>query len=497
MHGFYGPTIFGNLSFYRLDAPNMPARASHTDDKHKDWILHRSGQQFRITGWALFLSVLLFLACTFAAAQSTASQDAPAASEGQNKNQNDQSIPDAPSTVQPPKPAESAPTGTPAPEPQLPPNQPAPTSQSPPPQAPPTPAANSGSPPPINVRTVPQGGETKEPGSQDEFFRLYVTTNQVIVPVTVKDDSGHLVDGLTARDFMVFENGKKQTLNFFTSDPFALSAAVILDLGMKDVDLQKVDHTFPALEGAFSQFDELSLFVYNNTVSQLSGWQAAGQQLSAALDQLKRVRGLNNGPPVTSGPLGPQGPMVNNTPVDPAAPIVYTPPQEARVLNDAILMAALDLAKRDKSRRKVIFVISDGREYRSNASYRDVLRVLLSNNIIVYAVGVGGAAIPGYNKLEKLHLPRFGFSDILPKYVNATGGQVFNELTRTGIETAYAEAMADARNQYTMGYLTHAAPAGAYRELEVRVERPSCKSSIRPCINVYARDGYYPTPPAR
>jgi len=319
-----------------------------------------------------------------------------------------------------------------------------------------------------------------------------------MVPVMVKDDAGHMVDGLTSKDFQILEDGKKQNLNFFTSDPFALSAAVVLDLGMKDVDLQKVNHTFPALEGAFSDFDELSIYVYGNTVSQLSGWQAAGQQLSATLEELSRVRGQNNGPPVTSGPLGPQGPTINNRPVDAAAPTVYTPVQEAHVLNDAILKAALDLAKRDKSRRKIIFVISDGREYRSNTSYRDVLRVLLTSNIMVYAIGVGAPAMPLYGKLSKLHIPRLGYTDILPRYVNATtGGEVFNELTRVGIEDAYAEVTNEARNQYTMGYLTHSHSPGAFRDIEVLVDRPSCKSSsIRPCVNVYAKAGYYPTGPA-
>jgi len=70
----------------------------------------------------------------------------------------------------------------------------------------------------------------------------------------------------------------------FTSDPFAISAAVVLDLGMKDVDLQKVNRTFPALEGAFSQFDELSIYTYSNTVSQLTGWGAVGPALTAKLD---------------------------------------------------------------------------------------------------------------------------------------------------------------------------------------------------------------------
>src|SRR5712691_8548877 len=143
---------------------------------------------------------------------------------------------------------------------------------------------------------------------------------------------------------------------------------------MKDVDVHRLNHTFPALEGVFSEFDEVSIYSYSNVTSQLSGWTAVGEKLSATLAGLANVTGRNNGPPVTSGPLGPQGPMINGMPVDAGAPTVYTPTQESHVMNDAILRAALDLARRDRTRRKVIFVISDGREYRSNASYRDVLR---------------------------------------------------------------------------------------------------------------------------
>jgi len=36
------------------------------------------------------------------------------------------------------------------------------------------------------------------------------------------------------------------------------------------------------------------------------------------------------------------------------------------------------------------------------------------------------------------------------------------------------------------------------REIEVRVDRPGCKSSdLRPCVNVYAKEGYYPLPVSR
>jgi len=86
-----------------------------------------------------------------------------------------------------------------------------------------------------------------------------VNVNQVIVPVRVTDESGHLVDGLLPRDFSVYEDGKKEAMNFFTSDPLAMSAAVIIDLGMPDIAVQKVNRTFPALQGAFGQFDEVAI----------------------------------------------------------------------------------------------------------------------------------------------------------------------------------------------------------------------------------------------
>jgi VWFA-related protein len=447
----------------------------------------------------LALSLTWLQAQTSGGAQGTASgqNDAPAASSTQQ----DSGIPDAPSTVQPAKPLPTPPPSTEPPA-VAPPQG---SGQGEPSQQPPrsdddtaNQPGRSNTPPPVNIKTVPQGGATKEqPSGQDDYFHLVVRTNQVMVPVTVTDEDGHLVSGLVAKDFSVLENGKKQTLNYFTSSAFAVSAAVVLDLGMKDVDLQKVNHTFPALEGAFSEFDEVSVYTYSNTVGQLTGWGAVGPALSARLEDLSRVRGEDNGPPVTSGPLAAGGPVINGIPVDPAnaKPMAATRP--ARVMNDAILKAAVDLSRRDKDRRKIIFVISNGQEYRSDASYRDVLRLLLSNNIIVYAVGVGEPGVPGYSKISKLHLPRFGYSDILPKYVNATGGQVFNELTRSGIEDAYSEAMGYARNQYTMGYLTHGAPKAQYRSIEVLVDRPSCRSSIRPCVNVYARDGYYPAPSAQ
>lgn len=341
------------------------------------------------------------------------------------------------------------------------------------------------------VETVPEGSvPSEDTGSRQDLYRLAVNVNFVQVPVTVKNFQGQLVAGLLPKDFIVLEDGKKQQLRFFSSDPFPLSAAVILDLGMPDTAVQKVNTTFAALQGAFSQFDQVSFYTYSNTVSQLADFSAVNQKLAEVFNQAKTYRGSNNGPPVTSGPLAGNTPNVNGRPVDSPVQPVVTPPKVGRVLNDALLRAALDLGKQDKTRRKIIFIISDGREFESKASYKDVLKVLLSHNIIVYAVGVEGAALPGYGKLQRLtHLPRYGYSDILPKYANATGGEVFNELSSSDVEHAYAAALSEARNQYTLGYTTRLTPSSTYREIEVRVRRADVK--------VYAKAGYYPLPPGR
>jgi len=349
-------------------------------------------------------------------------------------------------------------------------------------------------PPPMPpVRTVPAGGVPKDADTGQDLYTFTKTVNLVMVPVTVKDTEGRLVDGLRSGDFSVKENGVRQKLTFFTSDPFALSAAVIFDTGMADVGLKKVQETLSALQGAFSQFDEVGIYTYSSTVSRVSDFTSVGKELTTVLNQVKGYSGANNGVPVTSGPLGPQGPIINGIPVGQPVDPVSTPPKIAYVLNDAILLAARDLSKRPRDRRKIIFIISDGRELGSTAGYADTLKVLLTQNITVYAVGVEGAAIPVYDRLQRIHLPKttkaMGYSDILPKYVNATGGgTVHGELTEADIERAYAQALGDARNQYTLGY-TSKWGVGGYREIEVQVRRKGLK--------VYAKRGYYPLPTPR
>ncbi len=82
------------------------------------------------------------------------------------------------------------------------------------------------------------------------------------------------------------KTGLCRSLAFLPSDPFALSVAIVLDLGMSDSAVQKVNQTFPALVGAFAPYDEVALYTYSSTVSEVSDFTAP----NAKADALSSIR---------------------------------------------------------------------------------------------------------------------------------------------------------------------------------------------------------------
>jgi len=318
--------------------------------------------------------------------------------------------------------------------------------------------------------------------------------NVVTVPFTVKDSKGQLVAGLQAREVQVYENGVVQRITRFTTDAVPLSVVLVIDQSMTYDNMVRLNDSLGAVQGAFTPYDEISVINYNNgpkTVTDFTGAQSA--RLTNALEISK---GAGREPLLAgslSGPMS-QTTVINNQNFDPntasqrgQSGIILNPPKELHTLNDAILAAATALSSRPSERRRVIYVVSDGKEYGSTAKTKDVIKYLQTNQIEVDGTLVGDSSLPVVGFLDRLHLPLTMSDNVLPQYYNATGGNFDSEFRTGGIEKSFAKIAAEVRNRYTVDFNTHEPQYdGKYRKLEVKV--------LRPGLTVLAKQGYYPMP---
>jgi VWFA-related protein len=338
---------------------------------------------------------------------------------------------------------------------------------------------------------MPAAGEGVE--QTTTLIRMHV--NFVEVPVTVKDSNGKLVAGLTFRDFRVFENDSREPIAFFTTDSFPLSIAFVIDQSLTSDVMAKVNNSLGAIQGALTPYDEVAVFSYNNGSQERTGFTGAQSGRLPAVLALAKETGSEMLVPVNSGPLYGCNITQNGGCVDPnlqpgksagGSGGWGTIPKEIHTLNDAVLAAAKELSTRPKGRRRIIYVISDGKEYGSKASYKEVLRYLETNKVAVYGTLVGDSARFGEGYLSRIHIPGTMYDNILYKYIAATGGTPDYERGVNGIEKSYAKIAEEARNQYTLGYYSHQPVIdGKFRKIEVRLDRPG--------MEVIAKTGYYPS----
>jgi VWFA-related protein len=319
-------------------------------------------------------------------------------------------------------------------------------------------------------------------------------TTAVELPVTVKDSKGQLVGGLTWRDFRVFENNQRQQIRVFTVDPYPLSVAYVIDQSVTMDVMAKVNTSLGAIQGALAPYDEVAVFTYNNGPKELSGFTGAQSHLLTAVLAQSKATGREEGVPVNSGPLAGCSISSNGACVDPNLQVGRSAggtdfmniPKEIHTLNDAILRAAVALSTRPTTRRRVIYVVSDGKEYGSKASTKEVIKYLQGHNIAVNATLVGDSARWGEGYLSRFHIPFQMNDNVLIRYAHETGGAIDAERNANGMEKSYQLLAEEARRRYTLVYYSHE-PAidGKYRSIEVRVDRPN--------VDVTAKRGYYPT----
>lgn len=310
-------------------------------------------------------------------------------------------------------------------------------------------------------------------------YDLRTRVDLVVVPVSVRNGKGKLVAGLKKEDFTVLEDDVPQTITNFSDDPQPLSAAIVIDTGMGGNAMRRLVPLFIAVTNGFSEFDEMAAFRYDHHVFQLSDFTADHEAIEKSFSIVKTIAEkqpatVPPGDPAPTVPkalqallglinLGGYGGGVDSTarPTTEKVPTVGSKRVSAsRVLYDALYEAAKVLEKRPSSRRRIIFIVSDG-QVTSGANehnFQEITDLLLLHDIELYSVNTDTDPID-----RKL--------GVLGSLARATGGDEFRGLNTASMESAFSRITEQARNHYVLGYQSSNQPAGGLpvvRRIEVK-----------------------------
>ncbi len=300
------------------------------------------------------------------------------------------------------------------------------------------------------------------------------------MPVTVTDDRGKFVSNLDKADFRIFDEGKEQTIRFFSRDR---SQPVVVGFLM-----------------------DLS----NNTRIHWKNYQDAAQEL---------VLNLLPNDPKYSGYLisyANEAELVTNTTTDPeklVSKIQKMKPGGGAALFDAIYKACTnrDLVKGEPYEpRRILIIIGDGHDNASKKSMDEVLEIAQRNLVTIYGMSTVayGFTADGDKNLIRLAEETGGrveyplnnlYKDVsgylsTPSdegnyaYKVGTGG--YASEVASGIFRAVAGIAGEVTTQYIIRY-TPDVPVNSkqFRNIGVKVVN-------LPNVRIRARKGYYPLPPS-
>lgn len=325
------------------------------------------------------------------------------------------------------------------------------------------PGQSAGTPPAPQSQPAPSAQADQGP----PIFR--VRTEEVLVPVLVRNRSGDAVLDLGQKDFRILEDDVEQKITHFSKDPFPLSIVFLVDDDLPQRTAEMVERSLSAVLGGMAEGDEMAVVLFAQFPRTVAEFGSDQNQLYGALKNTD----LAHHYPLAASPTMTMPPQPTTSSQEIGVPqSSKVLGRESKDLDDAVLHCADMLHQRPRERRKLLLIVSDGRNSHNNiASYGQALRALLSSDVSVYGIGVSQAVLDRKRAA-------------IARYVDATGGDIFYAVGRNSLEEDYTHILEESRNRYTLAY----SPSGTdrskeYHEIEVRVERPGLK--------VTARDGYY------
>ena len=306
-----------------------------------------------------------------------------------------------------------------------------------------------------------QASAQKSDDDQKPTETLKVNVNVVQLFFNVKDKHGALIPNLTKTDFDIAEDGKPQTIKYFTAEsnlPLTLGMMIDASGSQRNViDMEKeVGGAF--LKQVLTDKDDAYVISFDITVDLLQDFTRDTHRLQAALNKAKvNVDYTSGGIPGMGGGPVPQ----QNSP--------------GTLLYDAVYLSAHDMLSKEVG-RKAMILLTDGQDEGSRLKLRDAIEAAQKADAIVYVLlcadrgFYGGIGYSGESDMRKL--------------TEQTGGRVINVGNKFDkLREAFDQIAAELRSQYNVGYVpTNLQLDGTYRKLEIKNKQN---------YKIQARAGYY------
>jgi len=311
------------------------------------------------------------------------------------------------------------------------------------------------------------GQDAGQSGTEKSDETLKVNVNVVGIFFNVKDKHGALIPNQTKDDFQVFEDGKPQTIKYFSAESnLPLTLGILIDSSgsqIRVLDMEKeVGGAF--LRQILTDKDEAFVIDFNVESELVQDYTRDLHRLQAALNKVKIQSGVVSGGSGIPG-LG-QGPVpVHNAP--------------GTVLYDAVYLSSHDMLAKEVG-RKAMVLLTDGEDEGSKLKIKDAIEAAQRADAIVYVLlcadrGFYGGMSLGYSGESEMR-----------KLTEATGGRVINVGNKFDkLREAFDQISAELRSQYNIGYTsTNTVLDGSYRKLEIK---------SKPGYKIQTRAGYYAT----
>ena len=285
-----------------------------------------------------------------------------------------------------------------------------------------------------------QDGFGQEPArNQDDPPVIELNAEAVLVNLVVLK-GGDYVDGLSAQDFEVAEDGVPQEIDSFFAEDAPFAAAILLDTsGSMEKKLRLARVAAARFMDRARPKDHVALYLFGSDVRQIQDYTPGGRDLDDSLWDADA--------------------------------------EGSTKMFDCLAKAAESLATRPESRRAVL-LISDGADSGSGVSYDGALRRALAGGVTIYTVDVAPIGASPGRSLEEMRA-----RGVLNGLADRSGGRSFVSKGGPDLTAAFEQIVDELGKQYTISYTpTNTKRDGKWRAIDVKTRRPGLK--------VRARDGY-------